>query len=808
MPNRELIRVASPRPPARFVPLYQNQVTVHLHVNGAWINSMQEVADYLNTLNPDQVVNTIRGIQDQIQDNSEYLQDVASSLWQLMQTRQDLRERRARNIEAFENEFQVILNGHNQSTLRRNRIAEAQRRLTASWMTPIFFETVVLNQTNGSSAVLDALYAARTYGLPGRVIQRASDFRLQRLARIGPYSRYGTTDLTITPQDIKNAADNSNPTPASEAHENEAARINGLIADRRGIHWLGGVPPPGIEAAYVNAGELTAPPEFPTGTLPSNTGADSPRSDAVTPTIQPSIETDPSRPNLRPQQNRISYEGMQGINTSKRHRNAASPSPPPRRHPVWIELENGSPGPKPVDIIDLISGLQTLTVSPSQSPVNPKRVKAIKNPVLRPSQLDKALWSHAMNKAQAIAEQRQPPQLSDHQRAQLAESVNSLPNLHASIQRLSSGLRETLGGDEDNLRAYLEGLCDCSSMAYTAYNQDRYTINGVRDIAGRLHRAFDGAAAQIGNGNENQQGITVQPSDFDTLIRDEMHSGWLNSIVLMAALLGIARDRSHQQTTFVVHIDHMLLYRTGQTTVNNLPLPDRAMNLVIPLHWGNHWTVGLVDVETRTIHHMDSMHQATRHQAGLSIIQQLLRQREDLFSHEDWTIGTMRSGQQSNSDDCGLWVIENARRLMEGTDHIAPVGAATRRFITEELYGHLITDTPPLTQQSRREAEVSRVRQVAENASGPGRSFTSPLHISAPGPDMPYLPTSQPQGSRQSTSSLSPARTDITDPFRRGIPNSPSGTSGGQQSSIRGGLQGSARGRQRGSARGGQRGSR
>ena len=80
----------------------------------------------------------------------------------------------------------------------------------------------------------------------------------------------------------------------------------------------------------------------------------------------------------------------------------------------------------------------------------------------------------------------------------------------------------------------------------------------------------------------------MQPSDFDTLIRDKMHSGWLNSIMLMAALLGITRARSHQQTTFVVHIDHMLLYRTGQTTINNLPLPTRAMNLVIPLYWGNH----------------------------------------------------------------------------------------------------------------------------------------------------------------------------------------------------------------------------
>jgi hypothetical protein len=47
---------------------------------------------------------------------------------------------------------------------------------------------------------------------------------------------------------------------------------------------------------------------------------------------------------------------------------------------------------------------------------------------------------------------------------------------------------------------------------------------------------------------------------------------------------------------------------------------------------------------------------------------------------------------------------------MEGTDHIIPMGPATRRYIADELYSHLITDTPPLTQQSQREAKVSRVR--------------------------------------------------------------------------------------------------
>ena len=72
--------------------------------------------------------------------------------------------------------------------------------------------------------------------------------------------------------------------------------------------------------------------------------------------------------------------------------------------------------------------------------------------------------------------------------------MNSLLNLYASIKRLSSGLRETLGFNKDNLRAYIKGLCNYSSIVYTIYNQDRYTINNVYDITGCLYRAFNSAA--------------------------------------------------------------------------------------------------------------------------------------------------------------------------------------------------------------------------------------------------------------------------------------------------------------------------
>lgn len=789
--NRSSALVPSPAPGSlvAYEPLFQPIATVGIVIAGASVSSPEQLRQHLDSLSPEEVVNTFRNIQDQIRGNAEQLQDIAADIWNLAQTRQVMQTRRARDTAAFDQEFSILRDGHQQSTTRRHRLAEAQNRLTADWMTAAFLNTVVLQQTNGSTTVLDALNSARSFGTPGHVMARASAFRLQRLARIGPYSRYATGDLVITPQDIRFAtATPLAPVTIHLQNENAAALRHNLVADGHGIHWIRGIPPPGINDAYQNAGarpHLTRGSQSPLQTLPSSSirqasplqtlpsssirqasprhasersperrrsspAPQSPRAGPVSPSIRPSLETDPARIAICPQP-LVSYAGMQA--SLKRPRQAASPGPPttpPRASRAQSEPAFGAQGdrinlgPRPADIMELIGDLRTMTVSPSKSPLNPGNVKLVPLPIQKPSPLDSALWNHVLRKAQAIAERRKPPQPTSQQRYELANSVNSLPNLQASIQRLTSGVQKAPGITEDNLRAYLEGLADGSSVAFAAYDHDQFTVAGLRELAARLQSAFDGGSARIGNGNENEQGFTVAPSDFNTLIRDEQHTGWLNSSVLMAALLGIARAKKHREDSFVVHVDQVLQYRLAQITVENVRMPSVAQNLVIPLHWGNHWTVGLVNVHTRTIYHMDSLHDGRRHRDAISMIQQLLAQYQDLFGQGAWTVSTLRSGKQENSDDCGLWVIENARQLIEGTNTTPYVSAATRRYIAEELFTYLIRDTPTLTEQSRRENEVTHARAVAANALGPGRSQSQPFSVRdscTPGPDMPHLPS-------------------------------------------------------------------
>lgn len=232
---------------------------VGVTVNNQYFTSTSALRQYLDSIDSESEIRVFRTIQDQIQHGTESLQEIASDVWGLAQTRQALQARRVQNVDAFTSEFQALAYHAEECRARRQREAEAHRRLTFDWMTEGFLRTVVLEQTNGSTAVLDALNLARTFGItPVQLMRQASALRLQRLAKLGPYQGYATNDLAITPQDIRFAiSDPPHPTPVHLPREIEAATRHRLIADSQGVHWINGVPPAAIEAAYQNGGAIT-----------------------------------------------------------------------------------------------------------------------------------------------------------------------------------------------------------------------------------------------------------------------------------------------------------------------------------------------------------------------------------------------------------------------------------------------------------------------------------------------------------------------------------------------------------------------
>jgi uncharacterized membrane protein YgcG len=464
-------------------------------------------------------------------------------------------------------------------------------------------------------------------------------------------------------------------------------------------------------------------------------------------------------------------------------------STPPARFPP-----PGSPGPRPTDVVDLIENLKSLSVDANRSPLPPKAIGYIANPVKKPNACEKTIWFHVLRKCEALSHRRLLPPLTNKQKEDLNTAVRDLPTLHSSIQNLSREFQLKYGDEETTIQgAYLEGLHDASQAAYCAYDYERFTVGRVREYARMLRQAFDGNAAQIGDGSENHQGMTVRLSDFETIIRDERNNGWLNQIALMAAILAVARANP-QNPTFVVHSDVLARYRHGDIPPTDLLMPDTAQNLVFPFFFTNHWTVGLVDVTARTITHLDSTPNIhNRHQDAIRTMQNVLAANQHIYGGE-WAVSTTRSPRQVNSDDCAIWVYEHASAMIERREAPVRVTPATRRFLAESLYTALIRDTPPRTAQSQREQAAAAV--VRMNATAPGTRIqpidAELLRGLTPGPDMPPLQTRL-----RSPSELSDARSDITDPFMN--------QSGGQSSNQGSGQSGRGSGQSgRGSGQSGR----
>ena len=783
----------------------QPPTTIGIYVGNEALQSTAHFRAILNRqVSESEVINVFRRIQGQVQSNAELLQDLAFDIWEIAGERDEMKRYRTENTARYNSEFSILHDGHKQAKTRRNRLDQSRRALLADYMTEAFLDVVVTEQTKRSTAVYDALVAAmRTRNQhrlsPVALFYRASQFRLQRLAGIGPYTRQNN-EPTITVADIRHASalqqDGGNVNFMYSQHsdsilQSSTADVHELVPDQHSIHWLRGVQPAGIVQAYHNNGQRPERPEVqgpkPAGGPSAGAGAGA---------------------------------GQGGKKGGKK---------PGNRQPKVIPLNenpnNDSPetkrrkmdryGPMPSDILDLISKLRTLVVVPSGSarPVR-SQVKQLANPVTNPNHVDNALWRHALRKAHAISRNTQPEPLSQEDMETFNRAADNMPSVYSSVNRVADAVRSGGPPDHPNVLAYLEGIADFATVAFEAHNREYRTTGYVRRLVQRFRDYYGEGLARVNTGNEWNQGMELSASDFESFVHDEMHPGWLNGVTLMASLLAISTSLD-PPVAFVVHVDHMLSYRTGRFTIDDVRLPTAPMNLVIPLHWGNHWTVATVDVTIRTIRHMDSLslHDlGGRQGSAIEAIQRLLRDASNIFGAEPWTVDTTPSGQQPNDHDCGLWVIENARGMLEGSDHTPVVVPATRGHLAQELFEVVQMYQPRGQGATTRQLALSHIPQtVGEGFTTRGLS-NSPHRASKyqPGTDIPFLPNSVilpyqsasvPLGNtNRDVSDLSDAPLGLldTDPFTEASGRAVINTRGGQGANR--GIEG-GRGRGRGRGR-------
>ncbi len=184
------------------------------------------------------------------------------------------------------------------------------------------------------------------------------------------------------------------------------------------------------------------------------------------------------------------------------------------------------------------------------------------------------------------------------------------------------------------------------------------------------------------------EGTELRLKDFNTLLgngawlNDEIINTYIEWVVTAAnkAADAEAKTSGDPVTTVPKFLAHNSFFYNnlsakGPSTVERLmkrkKVPGASLlevdTVFIPVNKGNHWTIGIVRGEARTIEYLDSMggrgedvirhlHGWVKHQLGTK------------YDEKEWSIPRTACAYQSNGYDCGVFVCTNAFCVAMGLD--------------------------------------------------------------------------------------------------------------------------------------------
>ena len=214
--------------------------------------------------------------------------------------------------------------------------------------------------------------------------------------------------------------------------------------------------------------------------------------------------------------------------------------------------------------------------------------------------------------------------------------------------------------------------------------------------------------------------MEIKRKDLGTLLPQlgtaDRSSGWLNDSVIAAALKqvvehGLARTRhrrgevpkfhafaTHFFSTFRKSGYAAVKRWTKRAGIANANLLQCEM-VFVPVHSGAHWTLLVLHPTKRRIEYYDSLNgYAGPFISGVK--EWLACELGDDWHEEEWSAHVGESPQQDNGNDCGVFLVTNAKMLMLGW---APTGAygsrdmetQRQRLAAEILAGGYSDDLAP-----------------------------------------------------------------------------------------------------------------
>jgi NAD-dependent SIR2 family protein deacetylase len=179
--------------------------------------------------------------------------------------------------------------------------------------------------------------------------------------------------------------------------------------------------------------------------------------------------------------------------------------------------------------------------------------------------------------------------------------------------------------------------------------------------------------------------------------------GWLSTSPLMCILSLF----DWGDTTKILHSEYMNFNPSdasaGERQGLVWPVGRRHTRVVIPHNPGNHWTLMVVDLPNRVVYYYNSLSGYDLEAAIMFLQAQMKRAGEEIGKdYSTWNApidgvgfpmyrrytltNHQRSLQQTNTSDCGIYLLENARRISRGVSvHKKPIIAEDLRINFVEL---------------------------------------------------------------------------------------------------------------------------
>ena len=225
--------------------------------------------------------------------------------------------------------------------------------------------------------------------------------------------------------------------------------------------------------------------------------------------------------------------------------------------------------------------------------------------------------------------------------------------------------------------------------AFSQEGRDPSYIRRMRTILSHLNTAFAGVPT-----NERLP-LTEHVSIPITSFREQFwlpdpsrpgdRLGWLSDDILYAVMRAYASSQAHVQIVDPI-VFHSWARRLKQGNDNGEvnvapPIPPNTEVVLVPINVaGNHWTLGVVNLIRNDIYELDSLGGAVA-QSHVPLRHLLEANGIDLDRFHTPTRGEVESQPlQNNTYDCGVWLIANARAIIDRDRPAAQRPAEEVRF--------------------------------------------------------------------------------------------------------------------------------